>query len=604
MKNQPPGKSMASRNLGGITTIILLASLAAAQAQTHQVRPINIRTALDTGSVRVSVEPSSPGDSTALFDGDPVNDFATPAAKSVAVTLEFDRSVQIEGSRAYFLNQGEWKLEGAQNTVDLDRRRASYKLLGSTRFASNRWSAITFEPRTVHCIRLTVQQAADTMLHMGEWILEEGVHITGMVITPCPVRLLPGARTRLDVRFEDDRGHLYRRLESDLIRWVVQDGSVASIDSSGTITGRSFGTTTVSASAVNTGFSAETRLSTESDFRPARAAPLSIKVALVVQDPILRSGKYLHQEFRWRDPRVLADAVARHFRSSTDSVVNFQIVERIEADRLFTKMNDTLLTFERLSELFREPKWKSLRAASDSGRISFDYRALVKYYHFDEKRNNGEIDEVWVFAVPFLGMYESQLLGPHAFWWNSPPIKDGTALNRLLSVMGLNYERGVDLALHSFGHRIESAVIQAYEDAENRPWNDRSMDPTPWDLFTRIEKDLPGQSHVGNIHFPPNGSHDYDYSNKTLVKSYAQNWFRYPDLFEASSDVNVNTWIYPEKDSLAETREHLGYLRWWFDHLPRYAGVSAGVLNNWWYYALDYESAVALARRSDASQCP
>jgi hypothetical protein len=370
------------------------------------------------------------------------------------------------------------------------------------------------------------------------------------------------------------------------------------------ITGVSRGTTTITVRAANLDLTGGTTVATEPDFHPERAKPLTIRVALVIQDPMLPSGNYLHREFRWRDPRVLADAVVRHFRSSTDSVVNFQIVERIEAARLFTQMNDTMLTFDRYVQLLREPKWRSLRAASDSGRIAFDYRALVTYYHFDEKRNRGEIDEVWVFAAPFLGMYESQLLGPHAFWWNSPPIKDGTALKKLLSVMGLNYERGVDLALHSFGHRIESAVIQAYEDAENRPWNDRSEDPTAWDLFTRIEKDLPGQSHVGNIHFPPNGDRDYDYGNEKLVNSFAQNWFRYPHLFEDSSEVNVETWMYPGTDSLAEGRDHLGYLRWWFNHLPRYAGATGGVLNNWWYYALDYESATALARRVAAAPCP
>jgi hypothetical protein len=170
--------------------------------------------------------------------------------------------------------------------------------------------------------------------------------------------------------------------------------------------------------------------------------------------------------------------------------------------------------------------------------------------------------------------------------------------------MGLNYERGIDLAIHSFGHRIESAIIQAYQDAENRPWNNRSPDPTAWDLFTRIEKDCPAQSHVGNIHFPPNGAHDYDYKNERRVVSFARNWARYPYLYHDSSEVNVATWIHPARDSLAETREHLGYLRWWFGYLPRYAGTTAGVLNNWWHYVFDYESAVALARRTASDPCP
>ncbi len=585
-----------------LSALLLWASLG--QAEVHQSRPINIRTELDQGRVLVSVEPTSSGDSTALFDGDPMSDLAVPNAKMLLVTMEFDQVIEIEGSKAFFLNAGEWKLEGAQNTVDLDRRRASYKVLGTAGFSRGEWSEIAFSPIKVRCVRLSIRQAADTMLHVGEWVLEEGVNIEKLIVTPCPVRLIPGARMRLDARFVDDRNHLYRKSGTDQLEWSVSNPSVASIDSNGMITGLSRGATTVTVRARGMELSGETQVTTEADFHPERAAPVPIKVALVLQDPILPSGKYLHQEFKWRNPRVLADAIVRHFRTSTDSVVNFQIVEKIEADRLFTVMSDSMLTFDRYVQLLREPKWKSLRAASDSGRIAFDYRAFVKFYHFDDERNQGKIDEVWVFAAPFLGMYESQLLGPHAFWWNSTPIKNGTGLKKLLTVMGLNYERGVDLALHSFGHRIESAVIQAYEDAENRPWNDRSTDPTAWDLFTRIEKDCPGQSHVGNIHFPPNGPHDYDYGNKTLVNSFAQNWFRYPYLFEDFSQVNVSTWIYPETDSLAEGRDHLGYLRWWFNHLPRYAGVTAGVLNNWWYYALDYESATALARRLESTPCP
>ncbi|RPH37068.1 hypothetical protein EHM92_03485, partial [bacterium] len=89
----------------------------------------------------------------------------------------------------------------------------------------------------------------------------------------------------------------------------------------------------------------------------------------------------------------------------------------------------------------------------------------------------------------------------------------------------------------------------------------------------------------------------------TVVRSYAQNWSRYPWLFDKSSDVDVATWVYPGRDSLAETRQHLGYLRWWFDHLPRYAGATGGVLNNWWHYVVDYEAAAALARRLGAAPC-
>ncbi|HSQ76541.1 MAG TPA: T9SS type A sorting domain-containing protein, partial [Bacteroidota bacterium] len=279
-----------------------------------------------------------------------------------------------------------------------------------------------------------------------------------------------------------------------------------------------------------------------------------------------------------------------------------QFVEVVEATRLFTKYKGTYMTVDQYVTLLKEPGWPTLRAASDSGQLAFDYRECVKYYNFDTKRNNGQIDEVWVFAAPYLAMYESQLMGPNAFWWNSPPIKDGTALTKLLSVMGLNYERGVDQAFHSFGHRTESAIAQAYRNAQGKPWNPKSTTPTPWDLFTRVEKDMPGLAHVGNIHFPPNGVKDYDYGNQTFVRSYAENWYRYPYLFNMSQQVNVSTWYYTPGEPLAEGLDHLGYLRWWYGHLPRYAGVTDGVLNNWWYYVVDFEAAEALAKSTSVSQ--
>ena len=43
---------------------------------------------------------------------------------------------------------------------------------------------------------------------------------------------------------------------------------------------------------------------------------------------------------------------------------------------------------------------------------------------------------------------------------------------------------------------------------------------------------MPDGAHVGNIHFPPNGLSDYDYSNIRYVKCYADNWKKYPVLLD------------------------------------------------------------------------
>ena len=84
-----------------------------------------------------------------------------------------------------------------------------------------------------------------------------------------------------------------------------------------------------------------------------------------------------------KDPRVLAADLVNHFRSATDSVVNFQFVETIDATRLFTIMDGSYLTISRYAELLHEPGWTTLRAASDSGKISFDLEKELRKRGFD-----------------------------------------------------------------------------------------------------------------------------------------------------------------------------------------------------------------------------
>ncbi len=582
-----------------LCTLMLLVSTAT-RADIRQIRAIDMKSAIDSGRVHLTIEPSFIGDSTKPFDGSAYTEMAMLGSDSMRLTLSFDSLVTVERSKIFFWNKGTWKLEGADSLSDLENRSGSYRLLVDTNaFAAFAWDSVSFVARDVRVIRLTARNPGGSGIYLGEWTLLQTVTFTRFLVDPYPLRIVPGATLQLRVKIMDDRGRTYPDFLHEPLNWASDNTTVARVDvNNGILSGISVGTARITVATDQNTLTGGSTAQVLADFKPEKIKPMTVKVALVLQDPILPTLKHIHEEFNWRDPRVLAADLIAHFKAATDSVVNFEFVETIEATRLFTIMNGTNLTITRYVELLKEPGWPTLRAASDSGKISFDYRAMVTYYGFDQKRNNGDIDEVWVFAAPFLGMYESQLMGPNAFWWNSPPIRDGTALTKLLSVMGLNYERGVDQAFHSFGHRVESAMVEAYHDAQGRNWDPKSQNPTPWDLFTRIDKDLPGQAHVGNIHFPPNGMSDYDYGNTRIVKSRADNWFRYPYLFDQTSDVNVSTWYYSPGDPLAEGLDHLGYLRWWYNHLPRYVGVTDGVLNNWWHYALDYEGAVDLARKT------
>ena len=76
-----------------------------------------------------------------------------------------------------------------------------------------------------------------------------------------------------------------------------------------------------------------------------------------------------------------------------------------------------------------------------------DYGRILSDYNICDRVKDGQVDELWLFGGPWFGYYESRLAGPGAFWYNSPPL-NGTNCDRLLPIMGFNYERGVAEMLH------------------------------------------------------------------------------------------------------------------------------------------------------------
>ena len=142
--------------------------------------------------------------------------------------------------------------------------------------------------------------------------------------------------------------------------------------------------------------------------------------------------------------------------------------------------------------------------------------------------------------------------------------------------MGLNYERGVAEAIHSYGHRAESIMVHSYGS-----WLPNTNNA--WNMFTLYDQQAPGQGHVGNIHFPVNATADYEYASTKLVSSYHQRWTNYPTLgTSVPVTVNVFTW----SPTLADPQRD--YLNWWYRHLPHVSGRGPdGFLNNWWRYIAD-----------------
>jgi hypothetical protein len=322
--------------------------------------------------------------------------------------------------------------------------------------------------------------------------------------------------------------------------------------------------------------------------------PKVVKVIVVIQDPIV-DGKRIHEffktpgyKFQWNDPWQLTKDYKQTLEEISHGVVEYQIVKIIDSHDYFTflKKSGERFTEKKVVELLQEPDWKTLKEGT-----GFDYKAFVEFYGFDKMRDKGIVNEVWVWTFPMCGMWESNMMGKDAFWINSEPTL-GVDCKEHLCVMGLNYERDLACALESYGHRFESTMMKVYGwwDYDNKT---RTVDLTTWEKYAGYAKIYnkfnQGLSNVGNVHFPPNGVKDYDWANQAKVSTFADNWSAYPNVKEENPRViDCSEW----------GCKHLGYMKWWFMHIPHVAGINPAdkKLNNWWNYVVDYNEAVRLEK--------
>lgn len=289
------------------------------------------------------------------------------------------------------------------------------------------------------------------------------------------------------------------------------------------------------------------------------------KLALIIHNPRIPSsnGRKLNKVLGWNDPDQLVHLSLADLRDISYGNANYELVERIEVDGFpikedgFTYDPDDYVRFWHARDGFHSPDW-------------VDYNAILNDHHIVDKVNRGIVDEVWLFAFPYAGYYESRMAGPGAFWCNAPPLQTTQPAKRRFVVMGLNYERGVGEMLESFGHRAESIMAQVYRHHRG--------EANMWERFIRYDKTHPQQSGVGNIHFAPNSTRDYEWGNRTPVVSCADDWLNYPNLTGTTRQMTCADWGH------GDIRAHH---RWWFERIPHADGVRDGVSNNWWDYIVD-----------------
>lgn len=285
---------------------------------------------------------------------------------------------------------------------------------------------------------------------------------------------------------------------------------------------------------------------------------------MIVHNPPVASegGRRLTEIFGWNDPDRLARQYIADLEQASGGYVRYRIVERIDADWFPRKIDGFRYTGESYVAA-----WRS-RRMHEPDRI--DYEAQVAAFDLLGRYARGEMDEVWFFAFPYAGDYESTMVGRDAFWCNSPPVPNTDHCPGRFVIMAFNYERDVDCMLENFGHRVESIMSRVF--AGHPP------EQNLWHVFTRYDKTHPGQAHCGNVHFAPNSERDYDWGNPRPVISYCDDWLTFPDMPGRPRWVDCREW------GGGDMRLH--HL-WWLGHLPRVGGETFGVSNNWWSYVID-----------------
>ena len=305
--------------------------------------------------------------------------------------------------------------------------------------------------------------------------------------------------------------------------------------------------------------------------------PITKKVYVLIYNPIMSNGQTLVQYMRWNDPATITQQTVDFFSQATNNKIIYNVVAT-------TTVND----WPELVDGFKYTETQYLEVMANSNLHhepqGVNYNKIITAPEFDicGKLNRGEIDELWLWGGPWFGYYESRLAGPGGYYYNSPPIEGGNNCNRLLPIMGPSYERTVNEAVHNFTHRSESTMMKVYGS-----WQQNNTSHN-WNKFGLVKAQSPSYSYsgCGSSHYPPNGVTDYDYVNQGSVPTNCDDFANYPNLSDPLTvlqPVSCTGWGCQE----------INYYRYWFAHMPAFAGCGPdNVANDWWKYLANPSAAV------------
>ncbi len=314
---------------------------------------------------------------------------------------------------------------------------------------------------------------------------------------------------------------------------------------------------------------------------------LNPRVLLLIFDPIVdaATGERLVQHRNWNRVDDLVAGYIADVRECSGGLVNYQVANRIVVDEFPEKVDGFQYNAASYLAQLSNP---SLAHDPDG----MNYQKIVDQFNLIQRVANNEFDEVWMFGGPSFGFYESRMVGKGAFWCNAPELPNTSG--RRFVMMGFSYERGVGEMLEDLGHRAESVLARVFGMEGFLNWAyDVNRNPNQYDsaklagsnLFARFicyDHIAPQRANVGLMHFAPNSLQNYEWGSGTPVLSCAEDWLKFPNLPNPPSyrTVNCSDW------GNGEIRAHH---KWWFNRMPKVAGNTNGILNNWWYYFVEID---------------
>jgi hypothetical protein len=314
---------------------------------------------------------------------------------------------------------------------------------------------------------------------------------------------------------------------------------------------------------------------------PARLALQDVNVIVINFDPVLktRGGATLRQHMKWSDPWKLTERMVEDAREASHGCVNYRVVEKIEFDGFTTFRNGFTYTEEAFLAM-----WEKDRKQANPGMTSFGW--LFEKFDLAARIKAKDIREIWLWGAPYMQWDELHWKTPgdrvpyptdNPWFYRPYDIPD---VGRTIWIMGWNYERGEGEMLESYCHRIESVLALT---VGRGVWDPKRAPDNVWNRFTRVDKDFPGESEVGSVHYAPNSTSDYDWSNTNAVWTYADDWLTYPDLPRRKKLLNAASGGWE-----GIVNHHL----WWMRRIPHAAGTTDGFYNNWWQYIVNYDEAM------------